>query len=136
MENLKSFFKTMGQHLLRALFWITLVIIISLILMILRYGTDLPNYKKLATYAPPVATRLYAADGSLLIEYAEERRVFIDYADMPPMLVIHYAEDKILAHPGWFSIIRAGVIIFVFGGPTRFTGVNYYSTSCEKLLSY
>ncbi|MGI5846145.1 MAG: penicillin-binding protein 1A [Alphaproteobacteria bacterium] len=139
MENLKSFFKNMGQHLLRALFWITLVIIISLILMILRYGTDLPNYKKLATYAPPVATRLYAADGSLLIEYAEERRVFIDYADMPPMLVNAFiaAEDKnFWHHPGVdiFGIIRAGAnnIIRFFGGPTRFTGASTITQQVAK----
>ncbi|NMA32546.1 MAG: penicillin-binding protein, partial [Alphaproteobacteria bacterium] len=139
MENLKSFFKNIGQHLLRALFWITLIIIISLILMILRYGTDLPNYKKLATYAPPVATRLYAADGSLLIEYAEERRVFIDYADMPPMLVNAFiaAEDKnFWHHPGVdiFGIIRAGAnnIIRFFGGPTRFTGASTITQQVAK----
>ena len=77
--------------------------IASLAVLILIYGNDLPDYKKLATYAPPVATRLYASDGSLLIEYAEERRVFIDYADMPEQLVNAFiaAEDQnFWTHPG------------------------------------
>ena len=72
-------------------------------MLIFIYGNDLPDYKKLATYAPPVATRLYASDGSLLIEYAEERRVFIDYADMPDKLVNAFiaAEDQnFWTHPG------------------------------------
>lgn len=139
MEKLKLFFKNAGQFSLRALFWIVLVIIVSLTLMVLRYGTDLPDYKKLATYAPPVATRLYAADGSLLIEYAEERRVFIDYSDMPPMLINAFiaAEDKnFWHHPGVdvFGIIRAGGnnIIRFFGGPTRFTGASTITQQVAK----
>ena len=70
--KLKKFFR----FLLNFFFWTFVVGIASLAVLILIYGNDLPDYKKLATYAPPVATRLYAADGSLLIEYAEERRLF------------------------------------------------------------
>lgn len=139
MEKLKSFLKKAWQFSLQSLFWIVLVGIISLTLLVLRYGADLPDYKKLATYAPPVATRLYAADGSLLIEYAEERRVFIDYTDMPPMLVNAFiaAEDKnFWHHPGVdvFGIVRAGAnnIIRFFGGPTRFTGASTITQQVAK----
>ena len=124
---------------LRALFWIVLAGIIALTLVILRYGADLPDYKKLATYAPPVATRLYAADGSLLIEYAEERRVFIDYADMPPLLVNAFiaAEDKnFWHHPGIdvFGIARAGTnnMIRMLGGGARFTGASTITQQVAK----
>ena len=139
MEKLKLFLKKAGQFSLRAGFWITLIGIVSMTLLVLRYGMDLPDYKKLATYAPPVATRLYAADGSLLIEYAEERRVFIDYTDMPPMLVNAFiaAEDKnFWHHPGVdiFGIARAGAnnIIRFFGGPTRFTGASTITQQVAK----
>jgi penicillin-binding protein 1A len=128
-----------ARFLLRGLFWIILVGILGLTLIVLRYGTDLPDYTKLATYAPPVATRLYAADGSLLIEYAEERRVFIDYADMPPMLVNAFiaAEDKnFWHHPGVdiLGIFRAGAnnVIRYFGGPTRFTGASTITQQVAK----
>ncbi len=96
-------FKKFLRILLNIFFWAFVVGIASLAVLILIYGNDLPDYKKLATYAPPVATRLYASDGSLLQEYAEERRVFIDYADMPPMLVNAFiaAEDQnFWTHPG------------------------------------
>ena len=56
-------------------FWCIVAGIAGVAALVLLYGHDLPDYKNLATYTPPVATRLYAADGSLLIEYAEERRV-------------------------------------------------------------
>ncbi|MBE6457105.1 MAG: PBP1A family penicillin-binding protein [Alphaproteobacteria bacterium] len=96
-------FKKFLRILLNIFFWAFVAGIASLAVLILIYGNDLPDYKKLATYAPPVATRLYASDGSLLQEYAEERRVFIDYADMPPMLVNAFiaAEDQnFWTHPG------------------------------------
>ncbi len=139
MEKIKPFLKKASRFLLQALFWILLVGIISLTLMVLRYGADLPDYKKLATYAPPVATRLYASDGSLLIEYAQERRVFIDYDDMPPVLVNAFiaAEDKnFWHHPGVdvLGITRAGAnnIIRFFGGPTRFTGASTITQQVAK----
>ena len=96
-------FKKISRILLNILFWAFVAGIASLAMLIFIYGNDLPDYKKLATYAPPVATRLYASDGSLLIEYAEERRVFIDYADMPDKLVNAFiaAEDQnFWTHPG------------------------------------
>ncbi len=96
-------FKKFLRILLNIIFWCFTAGIAALAALVLIYGNDLPDYKKLATYAPPVATRLYASDGSLLIEYAEERRVFIDFADMPPMLVNAFiaAEDQnFWTHPG------------------------------------
>ncbi len=96
-------FKKILRIFLNIFFWAFVAGIASLAALVLVYGNDLPDYKKLATYAPPVATRLYASDGSLLIEYAEERRVFIDYADMPSQLVNAFiaAEDQnFWTHPG------------------------------------
>ncbi len=56
----------------------------------------LPSYEKLAEYEPPVMTRIHAHDGSLIKEYARERRIFVP-ANMLPKRVIHAfisAEDK------------------------------------------
>ena len=110
--------------LLNTVFWGFVVGIATLAVLILIYGNDLPNYKKLATYAPPVATRLYASDGSLLIEYAEERRVFIDYADMPERLVNAFiaAEDQnFWTHPG---IDIQGIVRAATNNAMRAMGYN------------
>ncbi len=118
--KIKKFFRI----LLNIFFWTFVAGIASLAVLVLIYGNDLPDYKKLATYAPPVATRLYASDGSLLIEYAEERRVFIDYSDMPPMLVNAFiaAEDQnFWTHPG---IDIQGIIRAVANNTMRMFGHN------------
>ena len=117
-------FKKILRVLLNIFFWSFVVGIATLAALILIYGNDLPDYKKLATYAPPVATRLYASDGSLLIEYAEERRVFIDYADLPPQLVNAFiaAEDQnFWTHPG---IDVQGIIRAVANNGMRMLGYN------------
>ena len=68
-----------------------------------NYGADLPDYKQLATYEPPTATRIHAADGRLLAEYARQNRIFVP-AEAIPERVKHAfiaAEDKnFYQHPG------------------------------------
>ena len=143
MEKKKSYFsahiRRAGVWAARAAFWVVIAVVILLTVIVVRYGSDLPDYRGLATYAPPVATRLYASDGSLLIEYAEERRVFIDYADVPPQLVNAFvaAEDKSFwHHPGIdvFGIARASFnnVIHFFGMGSRFTGASTITQQVAK----
>jgi penicillin-binding protein 1A len=64
---------------------------------------DLPGYEVLANYEPPVTTRVYAGDGTLIGEYARERRLFSPVWQIPPMLKAAFlsAEDKnFYSHPG------------------------------------
>lgn len=57
---------------------------------------DLPSYGWLATYEPAIVTRVHAADGRLMGEFASERRVFVPIDSMPPHLLQAFvsAEDK------------------------------------------
>ena len=117
-------FKKVLRILLHVVFWTFTAAIAALAALIFIYGNDLPDYRKLATYAPPVATRLYAADGSLLIEYAEERRVFIDYDDLPTQLINAFvaAEDQnFWTHPG---IDAQGILRAVINNGARMIGFN------------
>ena len=41
----------------------------AMVLGVLTYGRDLPDYQQLANYDPPVVTRIHAGDGALLAEY-------------------------------------------------------------------
>ena len=75
---------------------------------------DLPDYKQLAQYEPAVMTRIHAADGSLLAEYAEERRLFVPVGQIPKKLIQAFlsAEDKTFYQHGgldWMGIAAAGV---------------------------
>lgn len=57
---------------------------------------DLPDYDVLADYAPPVTTRVYAGNGSLVAEFARERRIFTPAEAIPPLVKQAFisAEDK------------------------------------------
>jgi penicillin-binding protein 1A len=77
-----------------------------------HFGRGLPDYRQLATYEPPVVTRVHAGDGSLIAEYAQERRVFVPVGAMPKLVIDAFlsAEDKnFYSHPGvdFFGIGRA-----------------------------
>ena len=131
--------KKVFRFFLHVIFWCVVAGIAAVAALFLIYGGNLPDYRKLATYAPPVATRLYAADGSLLIEYAEERRVFIDFEDMPPQLVNAFvaAEDQnFWTHPGIDiqGILRASINNFMrtLGFNTTFTGASTITQQVAK----
>ena len=61
-----------------------------------KYSRDLPDHAALANYEPPVMTRVHASDGSLLAEYARERRLYLPIQAMPKIVVAAFlsAEDK------------------------------------------
>ncbi|CAN7267777.1 penicillin-binding protein 1A [Neorhizobium sp. LjRoot104] len=64
---------------------------------------DLPNYEVLASYEPPVATRVHAGNGALMAEYARERRLFLPIQAVPDRVKAAFlsAEDKnFYSHPG------------------------------------
>ena len=54
--------------------------------MISHYSKDLPDHAQLEKYEPPVMTRVHAADGSLLAEYAKERRLYLPIQSIPNLL--------------------------------------------------
>jgi penicillin-binding protein 1A len=77
------------------------------------YSKDLPDDSTLQNYEPRVMTRVHAADGQLLAEYAKERRLFLPIQAVPKLVINAFisAEDKTFyEHPGidvW-GIARAG----------------------------
>ena len=65
-------------------------------LAIWHFQQDLPDYTQLKNYEPPVMTRVHAADGSILAEYARERRLYLPSSSIPPLVKEAFisAEDK------------------------------------------
>ncbi|HLZ03347.1 MAG TPA: penicillin-binding protein 1A [Bradyrhizobium sp.] len=61
-----------------------------------HFSKDLPDYSQLQDYEPPVMTRVHAADGSLLGEYAKERRLYLPIQAVPKLVINAFlaAEDK------------------------------------------
>src|SRR5262245_60314700 len=76
------------------------------------YGQDLPDYSQLKEYKPPIITRIYAGDGRLMAEFAQERRVFVPIEEIPPLVKNAFiaAEDQNFYHHegiDFFAIARA-----------------------------
>src|ERR1700691_2746657 len=75
---------------------------------------DVPSVEALQNYQPQVTTRVYAGNGTLLGEYARERRIFVPIAYVPRLVINAFtsAEDKnFFSHPGIdpSGILRAAV---------------------------
>ena len=98
-----------------------------------HYSKDLPDYEVLAHYQPPVMTRVHAGDGSLIAEYATEKRIFVPINSMPKRLIQAFtsAEDKnFFEHNGldYFGIARA-----VFNHFLRHERLNGASTITQQV---
>jgi penicillin-binding protein 1A len=101
---------------------------------------DLPDYKQLASYEPPVMTRVHAADGSLLAEYADQRRLFVPIGSVPKRLIEAFisAEDKtFFTHAGldWQGIARAmlqNAETYFKGGDKRLIGASTITQQVAK----
>ncbi|MSP68220.1 MAG: penicillin-binding protein 1A [Alphaproteobacteria bacterium] len=79
-----------------------------------EHGRGLPDHSQLASYEPPVVTRVYAGDGRLLAEFAGEKRVFVPISAIPRHVVAAFlsAEDKgFYQHYGIdvLGIVRAAI---------------------------
>ncbi|MEQ1671708.1 MAG: transglycosylase domain-containing protein, partial [Hyphomicrobium sp.] len=61
-----------------------------------QQSKDLPDYESLAKYEPPVMTRIHAHDGSLISEFARERRIFVPINTVPKRVLGAFlsAEDR------------------------------------------
>src|ERR1044071_5403579 len=61
-----------------------------------HFSKDLPDYSQLQDYEPPVMTRVHAGDGSLLAEYATQRRLYLPIQAIPKLVLNAFiaAEDK------------------------------------------
>jgi penicillin-binding protein 1A len=63
----------------------------------------LPGVDTLKNYNPPITTRVYASNGTVIGEYARERRIFVPIAFVPRLVIDAFisAEDKnFYSHPG------------------------------------
>ncbi len=67
------------------------------------YSSDIPDYKFLKNYKPPVSSKVYSGEGELVADFSKEKRVFVPYSSIPKNVINAFlsAEDKnFFTHPG------------------------------------
>jgi len=106
------------MHIVRLLFSLVVLAVIAAGVLagvtLWYFGRDLPDYKQLASYQPPIVSSVYAGDGRLLAQYATEKRIFVPVKAMSHLVTNAFvaAEDKdFYSHPGvnFLSISRAAL---------------------------
>ena len=83
--------------------FLSVISITGIVSILWYYSNDLPDYKFLKNYKPPISSKLYSNDGQLLSEFSSEKRIFVPYNSIPSLVVNSFlsAEDKnFFKHPG------------------------------------
>ncbi len=96
----------MNKFLLNILIILTsfsLVILVTVLVILWTFSNNIPDYKFLKNYKPPVSSRVYSGDGSLVADFSKEKRIFVPYDSLPKSVIYSFlsAEDKnFFSHPG------------------------------------
>lgn len=97
--------------------WACLALIAGALLLdavVWMFGRGLPSHDQLASYEPPTISRVFSAEGHLLDEFANERRLFSPIEEIPPLVRNAFisAEDKnFYLHQGYdpIGMVKAAV---------------------------
>lgn len=83
--------------------------------VLVYYDHQLPDFRQLSEYKPPLITRVYDRNGEIVAEYANERRIWVPYNEIPKPVVQAFlaAEDThFFEHSGYDlkAILRAMLV--------------------------
>ena len=80
-----------------------LVILIISLAVLWTFSNNIPDYKFLKSYKPPVSSKVYSGNGDLVADFSKEKRIFVPYNSIPKNVINAFlsAEDKnFFYHPG------------------------------------
>ena len=67
------------------------------------FSNNIPDYKFLKNYKPPVSSKVYSGNGDLVADFSKEKRIFVPFNSIPNTVINAFlsAEDKnFFSHPG------------------------------------
>ena len=83
-----------------SLFLISSILILSILW---SFSNNIPDYKFLKNYKPPVSSKMYSGNGNLVADFSKEKRIFVPFSSIPKKVINSFlaAEDKnFFKHPG------------------------------------
>jgi len=81
----------------------SLICVFLLLIILWNFSNNIPDYKFLKNYKPPVSSKVYSGNGNLVANFSKEKRIFIPYSSIPKNVINSFlsAEDKnFFSHPG------------------------------------
>ena len=81
----------------------SLILLIISLIILWNFSNNIPDYKFLKNYKPPVSSKVYSGNGELVADFSKEKRIFIPYSSIPKNVINSFlsAEDKnFFSHPG------------------------------------
>jgi len=82
---------------------VSLVTIVVIFGVLWTFSNNIPDYKFLKNYKPPVSSKMYSGNGDLVADFSKEKRIFIPFNAIPEKVINAFlsAEDKnFFSHPG------------------------------------
>ena len=80
-----------------------LLIFVTIFSILWIFSNNIPDYKFLKNYKPPVSSKVYSGNGDLVADFSTEKRIFVPYSSIPKNVIYSFlsAEDKnFFSHPG------------------------------------
>merc|ERR1711906_88475 len=82
-----------------------LFLLISILILVIlwSFSNNIPDYKFLKNYKPPVSSKVFSGKGDLVADFSKEKRIFVPYDSIPKNVINSFlsAEDKnFFSHPG------------------------------------
>ncbi len=109
----------MFKNILVLLLSISLLTLIAIFSILWTFSNNIPDYKFLKNYKPPVSSKMYSGDGDLVADFSKEKRIFVPYSAIPSNVINAFlsAEDKnFFTHPG---VDAKGVLRATFNNITN-----------------
>ena len=81
----------------------SLLLSILMVGILWNFSNNIPDYKFLKNYKPPVSSKMYAGNGDLVADFSQEKRIFVPFNSIPKKVINSFlaAEDKnFFKHPG------------------------------------
>ncbi len=107
------------KNILVLLLSISLLTLIAIFSILWTFSNNIPDYKFLKNYKPPVSSKMYSGDGDLVADFSKEKRIFVPYSAIPSNVINAFlsAEDKnFFTHPG---VDAKGVLRATFNNITN-----------------
>ncbi len=103
--------------------------------ILFMYSHDLPDHETLANYTPPTISRIYSREGTIVDEFAAERRLFVPAEDIPDRIAHAFvsAEDRNFYIHGGYDL-RAIAAAFVEAVRSRGQDVRGASTITQQVM--